>query len=76
MSVNVLHPKPSHDRAMRPEAVLDEIIGKAAGKTKRWLYTRAPKACRWNTGAKTDPPLFSEQRTRAWWVQQKQESAA
>ena len=53
------------DRAMDPDAVLAEIIGPAAGKTRGWVIRVIPRECRWN--ARTRPPLYSEKRTRAWW---------
>lgn len=52
------------DRAMTPDAVVEEILQGA--KDRAWLLRMAPPHCRWK-GPRTVPPLFSEKRTRAWW---------
>ncbi len=58
-----LHQDTPADRAMTPEAVASEIT--AGTKTRDWVIRTAPRECR--VPVKTRPPLFWEQKVRAWW---------
>lgn len=49
---------------MRPEDVAAEIMDRV--KDREYVIRAVPHWCRWQ-GPRTRPPLFSEQRTRAWW---------